>query len=220
VDGAFGAWVKLSDTHCGLADGLERADSLAVDLHKWMNMPYAIGCTLVKDKVSHFSTFVYGHDAEYLKSGMAELGDAITNPLNLSLALSRAAYSFKAYMLFRAYGRKKFGQMVQKNIDHINYLAELIRKEPDLELMAPVASNIACFRYKVNGLSESELEKFNRQILGEFWEINPWMISDTTVKGKYMLRVCNVNHRTQGQDFDWLIEKVKESGEKIQSEFK
>jgi glutamate/tyrosine decarboxylase-like PLP-dependent enzyme len=217
VDGAFGSWVKLSETHRGLADGLGRADSLAVDLHKWMNMPYAIGCTLVKDKVSHFSTFVYGHDAEYLKTGMSEWGDIITNPWNLSLALSRAAYSFKAYMLLRAYGRKKYSRIIQKNLDDIGYLAELIRKEPDLELMAPVASNIACFRYKVNGLSESELEKFNRQILGELWKINLMMISDTTVKGKYMLRVCNVNHRTQRQDFDWLIEEVKKAGEKTKS---
>jgi len=110
--------------------------------------------------------------------------------------------------------------MIQKNIDHINYLAELIRKEPDLELMAPVASNIACFRYKVNGLSESELEKFNRQVLGELWKINPMMISDTTVKGKYMLRVCNVNHKTQGQDFDWLIDEIKKIGSRLKKEFK
>jgi glutamate/tyrosine decarboxylase-like PLP-dependent enzyme len=67
VDGAFGAWLKLSETHRHLVEGMESADSLAVDLHKWMYMPYGIGCTLVKDRLAHYSTFVYGHDAEYIR---------------------------------------------------------------------------------------------------------------------------------------------------------
>jgi hypothetical protein len=92
VDGAFGSWVKLSYSHRNLAEGMEKADSLAVDLHKWMNMPYGIGCTLIKDKLAHYSTFVYGHDAEYLKTSMSridDLGDALDNATMLSLALSK-----------------------------------------------------------------------------------------------------------------------------------
>jgi len=215
VDGAFGSWIKLSETHRGLADGLERADSLAVDLHKWMNMPYSIACTLVKDKRAHFSTFVYGHDAEYLESAMDEMGDVMENPFNLSLALARAPYSFKAYMLLRAFGKNKYSQIIQKNLDDVAYLADLIRKEPNLELMAPVASNIACFRYKVEGFSEAALEKLNRSIMMDLWKINPMMITDTTVKGKYMLRVCNVNNKTQREDFDFLINEIKKIGEKV-----
>ena len=216
VDGAFGAWVKLSETHKHLADGLERADSLAVDLHKWMNMPYAIGCALVKNRVAHFSTFVYGHDAVYLKTGMDELGDALTNPLNLCLALSRPDYGLKAYMLLRAYGRDKYSYLVQQNINQINYLAELIRKEPNIEITAPVVSNIVCFRYVHDGLSELDLEKYNRMILGELWKINLWMISDTTIKGKYMLRACNVNHRSRREDFDSLVNAIKQIGARLE----
>jgi glutamate/tyrosine decarboxylase-like PLP-dependent enzyme len=213
VDGAFGAWVKISETHKHLADGLERADSIAVDLHKWMNMPYAIGCALVKDRVAHFSTFVYGHDAEYLKTGMDELGnDALDNILNLSLALSRPDYGLKAYMLLRAYGRDKYSNLVQQNIDQIQYLAGLIQKEPNMEITAPVVSNIVCFRYVHDGLSEAELEKLNRKILGELWKVNLWMITDTTIKGKYMLRACNVNHRSRNEDFDTLVDRIKKIG--------
>ena len=215
VDGAFGAWVKLSETHKHLADGLERADSLAVDLHKWMNIPYAIGFTLVKNREAHFSTFVYGHDAEYLKTGMDELGDALTNPVNLSLALSRPDYGLKAYMLLRAYGRDKYSNLVQQNIDQIYYLAEVIGKEPNLEITVPVVSNIVCFRYIHDGLNESDIEKLNRVILGELWKINLGMISDTTIKGKYMLRACNVNHRSRREDFDLLVDNIKKIGEKL-----
>lgn len=218
VDGAFGSWVRLSETHKHLADGLERADSLAVDLHKWMNMPYAIGFTLVKDRKAHFSTFVYGHDAEYLKTGLAELGDALTSPFNLSLALSRPDIGGKAYMLLRAYGRDKYSNLVQQNIDQINYLAELIRKEPNLEITAPVVSNIVCFRYIHDGLDEADVEKLNRMILGELWKINLFMITDTTIKGRYMLRACNVNHRSQREDFDILVERITSIGKTLSKE--
>jgi len=220
VDGAFGAWVKLSETHKHLADGLERADSLAVDLHKWMNMPYAIGFTLVKNREAHFSTFVYGHDAEYLKTGMDELGDALNNPLNLSLALSRPDYGLKAYMLLRAYGRDKYSNLVQQNIDHVHYLAEQIGKEANLEITAPVVSNIVCFRYVHDGLNESDIENLNRMILGELWKINFWMISDTTIKGQYMLRVCNVNHRSRRADFNLLVDNIKKIGARLEKELR
>jgi aromatic-L-amino-acid decarboxylase len=219
IDAAFGAWVKLSDSHRYLADGLERADSVAVDLHKWMNMPYAVGCTLVKDRLAHFSTFVYGHDAEYLKSGFEELGEAMNNVFNLSLALSHFDYGTKVYMLLGAYGRYKYSNLVQQNIDQIQYLANLIEQEPNLEITAPVVSNVACFRYFVDGLSEDKIEKLNQRILGELWKTSLWMISDTTIKDKYMLRACNVNHRSKYSDFYELVERIKSIGQTIAKEF-
>jgi len=218
VDGAFGAWVKISKTHRHLADGMERADSLAVDLHKWMYMPYGIGCTLVKDRIAHYSAFVYGHEAKYLKSAFDQLKDQITNPHHLSLQLSRNFTSLKAYMLLRAYGKNKYSNLIQQNINQTKYLVGLIRKEPKMEITAPVVSNIVCFRYKPKGLTESELEKVNKMIYSELNQKSFWMISDTTIKGKYMLRACNVNHRSKKQDFDFLISEVKKTGEKVVSQ--
>ena len=214
VDGAFGAWVKISRTHKHLVDGMERADSLAVDLHKWMNMPYGIGCTLVRNRLAHFSTFVYGHEAEYLKSAFDLSEDQLTNPHNLALPLSRNFSSLKAYMLLRAYGKNKYGNLVQQNLDQIKYLAHLLEKEPEMELTAPVASNVVCFRYKPAELNEAELEKLNRKILDDLNQRTFLMISDTTIKGKYMLRACNVNHRTKKEDFDFLVNEVKKLGKK------
>lgn len=215
VDGAFGAWVKISQTHSHLADGMERADSLALDLHKWMDMPYGIGCTLVKDRLAHFSTFVYGHNAKYLESAFDQLEDQLTNPHDLSLALSRSFTSLKAYMLLRAYGKNKYGNLVQQNIDQINYLAKLISRESNMEIAAPVASNIVCFRLKPKGLTEPEIEKLNKLIYKQLDQRSFGMISDTTIKGKYMLRACNVNHRSQKQDFEFLVNEVKKIGEQV-----
>jgi glutamate/tyrosine decarboxylase-like PLP-dependent enzyme len=216
VDGAFGAWVKLSDSHSHLADGMELADSLAVDLHKWMNVPYGIGCALVRDKVAHYSTFVYGHDAEYLRSGL-DLSDDITgNPNNLRLQLTGSVRSYKAYMLLRAYGSDKYRRLVQKNIDQINYFGSLIEGDEDMELMAPVISNIVCFRYNTGGLDEKELEKLNRGIAQDIWtRINFWVFSDTMLKGIYVLRACNVNHRTRFEDIDFVFKEILKTGERL-----
>jgi len=215
VDGAFGAWVKISKTHSHLADGMERADSLAVDLHKWMYMPYGIGCTLVKNRLAHYSTFVYGHEAEYLKSAFGQVEEKVVNPHNLALPLSRNFSSLKAYLLLRAYGQNKYGRLIQQNIDQTGYLAELIRKQPDMEIGAPVASNIVCFRYKPSTMNEEELEKLNRQIFADINKRSFWMISDTTIKGKYLLRACNVNHRTKKEDLEFLVDEVRKTGERV-----
>jgi glutamate/tyrosine decarboxylase-like PLP-dependent enzyme len=215
VDGAFGAWVKISKTHRHLADGMERADSLAIDLHKWMDMPYSIGCTFVKDRLAHYSTFVYGHNAKYLESAIELLEDQLSNPHDLALALSRNFTSLKTYMLLRAYGKNKYGNLVQQNIDQTNYLAELISKEPEMEISAPVASNIVCFRYKPEGRTDSEIEQLNKLIYKQLNQTSFGMISDTTIKGKYMLRACNVNHRSQKQDFEFLVNELKKIGRQV-----
>ena len=82
-----------------------------------------------------------------------------------------------------------------------------------------MASNVVCFRYIKDGLSEADIEKLNRMILSELWKINLWMISDTTIKGKYMLRACNVNHRTKYTDFDVLLKRVTNIGETLAQSF-
>jgi len=210
IDGAFGSWVKLSETHRHLADGIECADSLAVDLHKWMYMPYGIGCALVKDRLAHYSTFVYGHDAEYIKSGKELSVETLTGAYNLALPLSRGFPSLKPYMLLRAYGRDKYRRLIQQNIDQIKYLAEKLINDPCFEVTAPVVSNVVCFRYVREGLSESMLDELNKAILSELYEINMWMISDTETKGKYMLRACCTNHRSRRDDFDYLVNQIIE----------
>ena len=219
VDGAFGSWVKLSEKYKQLANGLERADSLAVDFHKWMNMPFTLACTLVRNREAHFSTFVYGHTAEYARGVLELSDDLLRNPHHLSLALSKPVPWLKAYLLLRAYGRDRYSKLVEQNIDQIHYLAELIRREPNMEITASVASNIVCFRYIKDGLSEADVEKLNRMILGELWKTNLWMISDTTIKGRYMLRACNVNHRTRFADFDVFLERIKNIGETLLQHF-
>jgi len=185
-----------------------------------MYMPYGIGCALVRDPLAHYSTFVYGHEAEYLKSTFEEIQNRFADTHNLALPLSRNFNSLKAYMLLRAYGKQKYSQLIQKNINQTDYLANLIKKEEEMEITAPVASNIVCFRYKPQGLSEEELEKTNRLIHEALCHINFMIVSDTTIKGKYMLRACNVNHRTQKEDLEFLVKETKRTGMNLISQKK
>jgi glutamate/tyrosine decarboxylase-like PLP-dependent enzyme len=123
-------------------------------------------------------------------------------------------------MLLRAYGTQKYRQLIQQNIDHMSYLADLLEKEADMELMAPLTSNIVCFRYNPQGLSEEALAQLNKVIYDALSRINFLRVSDTTIKGTYMLRACNVNHRSQKQDFDGLVKEVKRAGAKFRPLFK
>jgi glutamate/tyrosine decarboxylase-like PLP-dependent enzyme len=223
IDAAFGGWVKINKSHRDLADGLERADSIAIDLHKWMYMPYGIGCTLVKDKLAHYSAFVYGHEAQYLKSvsdpNRIE-GDMLSAAHNLALPLSRSFTSLRPYMLLRAHGRDKYSRLIQQNLDQAKYLEGLVKKDPEMELTAPVASNVVCFRFNPGGLSEAELDSLNRTILDEIYKIRFWMISDTVVKGRFTLRAAITNHRSKREDFDYIYNLVKELGHKALTDLK
>jgi glutamate/tyrosine decarboxylase-like PLP-dependent enzyme len=221
VDGAFGAWVKISKTHRHLADGMERADSLAFDLHKWMSMPYGLGCTLTRHPREHLKTFIYGEEAAYNKMFLDKpIDEMLGSTQNMGLRMSNEFLALKVYMMLRAYGSDKFSRIVQGNIDQINYLADRIRSEPDLELVAPVESNIVCFRYRPAGLDVGQVDEINRRILRAIMGSFIVMFSDTTIKGRYALRVCNVNHRTRREDFDLLVSEVKRLGESLLPDIK
>lgn len=118
-------------------------------------------------------------------------------------------------MLLRAFGKNRYRSLIQKSLDQTGYLAELIKDDPELELVAPVASNVVCFRYSRLGLGEDELAKLNKMILNELDQEHFWMVSDTTIKDKYTLRACNVNHRTSRDDLAFMVDLVKKTGRKV-----
>lgn len=209
IDGAFGAWAKLSSTHNYLTRGMERADSLAFDLHKWMYMPYEIGCTLVRDKEAHSKTFIY--EAEYLEN-IFERHEAP----NYSVQLSRNFKALKAWILLKADGIEKYAQIIQQNIDQAYYLAELIENRHELELVVPVSLNIVCFRYINENLSDEKLNDLNAQLLMHLW-FNGMIPSYTTLNGKYTLRVSITNHRSIKEDFNNFVEEVVRIGNSVLS---
>jgi aromatic-L-amino-acid decarboxylase len=216
VDGAFGAWVALAPKARRKVAGMERADSLALDLHKWMSMPYEIGCVLVRHEEQHRNAFsVMPEYLEHGEGGRGLSGGDLPWFSDYSFQLSRGFRALKAWMSLKEQGSSKYARIIQQNIDQAEYLGELVHASPALELAAPVTLNVVCFRYVTPNMNGDELDEVNKQIVVELQEQGVAVLSGTVIKGKYVLRVANSNHRSRREDFDFLVREVIRIGKEI-----
>jgi aromatic-L-amino-acid/L-tryptophan decarboxylase len=216
VDGAFGAWAALAPRVRHLANGLPRADSLAFDLHKWMYMPYELGCVIVRDEDLHRQAFSYTPPyLEGSQSGRGLSGGDLPWFTDKTFELSRGFRALKAWMSLKEHGARKYARLIEQNVQQARYLAERIAKAPELELMAPVPLNVVCFRYVQPGLDEQTLEALNQEILLALQEQGIAVLSSTRLAGRFVLRVGHTNHRTRREDFDLLVKEVKRLGRQL-----
>jgi len=216
VDGAFGAWAAIAPASKHLVAGMEQADSLAFDLHKWMYLPYAIGCVLVRSEEFHRRSFSL--TPTYLAHGEGERGlTAVDVPWvsDYDFVLSRPFPALKAWMTIKEHGIQKFGRLIQQNIDQAHYLAGLIETKPELELALPASLNVVCFRYTKDELGEAELGLVNKQIEIELQERGIAVASIVSIQGKKYLHVAITNHRSQREDFDVLVQNVIRIGNEL-----
>ncbi len=152
VDGAFGALIALSATLKPRLAGIERADSLAFDFHKWLHVPYDAGCVLVRRGDLHRAAFAMSPD--YLRRDARGLAGGDPWFCDYGPELSRGFRALKVWFALKEHGARRLGAMIERNCDQARYLAARIAAEPRLELMAPVALNIVCFRLRAPGLDE------------------------------------------------------------------
>jgi aromatic-L-amino-acid decarboxylase len=216
VDGAFGAWAVLAPGVSHLASGLARADSLAFDLHKWMYMPYELGCVLVRDENLHRQAFSY--TPSYLagsQGGRGLTGGDLPWFTDNTYELSRGFRALKAWMSLKEHGLRKYARLIEQNVQQARYLAGRISETPGLELMAPVPLNVVCFRYLQPGLDEPALEALNQGILLALQEQGIAVLSSTRLGNRFALRVGHTNHRTRRADFDLLVREVKRLGDQL-----
>lgn len=210
VDGAFGALAYWSESLRPALRGMERADSLAFDLHKWGYMPYEVGCVLVRDGEKHRAAFATG--ASYLTAmdrGPAAGGLRFTER---GFELTRGFKALKVWMSLKAQGVDAITRLIEQNVEQVRYLAALIEASPELELAAEVPLNVVCFRYR--GASDEQ----NKEILVRLQERGIAVPSGTTLQGRFALRVANVNHRSRREDFDVLVTAVVEIGREVMQE--
>lgn len=215
VDGAFGALVRLSPELAPMAAGMERADSLAFDLHKWMDMPMEIGCALVRRESDQRESFSLTPD--YLVHAERGLAGGKIWFSDLGVQLTRSFRALKAWMMLKTHGSEKFGRIIRQNVEQARYLSDLVDAAPSLERLAPTALNTVCFRY-VGQQPEAALNALNQELLTRLQERGIAAPSYTTIDGKYALRVCNVNHRSLRSDFDLLVTAVDRLGKELERE--
>ena len=215
VDGAFGACVKLSPQSRSIADGLERADSIAFDLHKWLYMQYDCGCILIRGDKPHKETFSVV--PSYLRSLDRGLASGPFNFSEYGVQLSRSFKALRAWMALKTEGVDRYGEQIEQNIQQARYLGDQVEAHTQLELLAPTAMNVVNFRYVAPNRTDAELDSLNLEILMQVQERGIAAPSSTTLNGHFSIRVAICNHRSRRSDFDALVAGVIEIGDELSS---
>ena len=216
VDGAIGALVALSPTLKPLVAGLERADSLALDLHKWMHVPFEAGVALVRHEKPHRHTFSL--TPEYLQHTPRGLAGGEVWFSDYGVQLSRNFKALKVWLSFKEHGINRYARMIEKNVEQAHYFADLIEREARLESMAPVGMDIVCFRFNPGGLSTNNLNILNQELLIRLHEGGVAVPSYTTLNGAYCLRIAIANHRSTFEDVEIVVEEVLRLGDALVNE--
>jgi glutamate/tyrosine decarboxylase-like PLP-dependent enzyme len=205
VDGAFGALGILSPQLASRLAGIERADSIALDFHKWGQVPYDAGFLLVRDGERHRDAFAA--PAAYLRREARGLAAGSPWPCDLGVDLSRGFRALKTWFTLKTYGTDKLGAAITRCCALADYLKARIEAEPRLELLAPVNLNIVCFRYRAD-----DSDRVNGEIVVNIQESGIAAPSTTVLDDRLAIRAAIVNHRTDVGDIDALLAAVLEFG--------
>ena len=208
VDGAFGALGVLSPELAPRLAGIEQADSIALDFHKWGQVPYDAGFLLVRDGECHRGTFAA--PAAYLRRETRGLAAGSEWPCDLGPDLSRGFRALKTWFTLKTYGTDRLGAIIARSCALAAYLEARVRAEPRLELLAPVNLNIVCFRYRAD-----DADRVNREIVVNLQESGIAAPSTTMLDGRLAIRAAIVNHRTTEADIDAFVIALRGSALRV-----
>ncbi len=222
VDAAYGGPAVLADDLRPMFAGIERAHSIAFDPHKWMYTPHSGGCVLVRDLFWLVDSFgaapSYVHeDKERTKHGL-DLG--MFGP-----QFSRGFQALKVLVSLLAHGRQAYGRRISHDARLARYLGDLVRSRPDFELACPVGLSITCFRYVPPDLPqgpdrEPYLDRLNERVMTEIQLDGRVFYSNAVLDGRFVLRSCLVNFRTEARDMDAVVDVTAEIGAKLDRELR
>jgi aromatic-L-amino-acid/L-tryptophan decarboxylase len=210
VDGAYGALAMLAPDLAPRLKGIERADSLAFDFHKWGQVPYDAGFILVRNGQLHQRAF--DSSAAYLKREVRGLAAGAPWPCDFGPDLSRGFHALKTWFTLKVYGTEAIGAVISRTCELARYLEEKISHTAELELLAPVELNIVCFRYRAQ-----EADRINAQIVIDLQECGSVAPSTTTIEGQVAIRAAIVNHRTSRAEIDTLVDETLALGRALAS---
>jgi glutamate/tyrosine decarboxylase-like PLP-dependent enzyme len=223
VDGAYGATAALAPALRPLLAGIERADSVAIDPHKWLYVPLGTGCLLVRRATVLADSF--GVEASYVHQDR----DAVERGIDLGFTgvqFSRGFNALKVWVSLLAHGRDAYVRRITHDVELARYLDGRVRARADLESMAPVTLSIACFRYVPPDLDPTEpdvqahLDRLNESLMTAIQTDGRCFCSNAVLDGRFSLRACIVNFRSEADDVDRLLDVVVELGERIDRELR
>lgn len=203
VDGAFGLFARVSPRTAHLVSGIERADSVAVDGHKWLNVPYDSGYAFVREHELLAKSFRYS--ADYLPSA----DDPRPTPGAIGPESSRRARGFAAWATLKAYGREGQRRIVEHCLDNALHLARRVEASPCLELMAEVPLNIVAFRFNPGGKSDEELDVLNRELGEKVLADGRFLVGTSKLGRRTIFRPAFSNWRTRTRDIDEFVDVLE-----------
>ena len=214
VDGAYGAPGSLDERKKHLFAGLERADSVSLDPHKWLYVPVDAGCLLFHDADAARGPFS-AEDADYIKThGYAD--EEAFAFWDYGVELSRRFRALKVWMTLQYYGSRRIAGAISEDIALAAYLGELVSNAHDFELLAPVELSICCFRYVPSrSMSDAELDRVNERIMELVQKGGRAYLSNATVNGKFALRACITNFRTTKADIEETVAAVRNAAKNL-----
>jgi aromatic-L-amino-acid/L-tryptophan decarboxylase len=212
IDGAFGALCALSPDLQPLVGGLERADSVALDFHKWLQVPYDAGFLICRDPEAHRRAFM--SSGAYLTRAPHGLAAGEIWPCDLGPDLSRGFRALKTWFTLQAFGAERLGEMMAETCRIAQHLAALIAASPGFELCAPIKLNIVCFSAKPQAAGE-DIDALNRAIVMDLHESGLAAPSITLLDGKAVIRAAILNHRTLRSDMDFFVGVLTESAARL-----
>jgi len=202
VDAAYGGFAALSKRGAAALDGIERADSVTLDPHKWLFQPMECGALLVREHGALEKAFAVLPD--YLAD--ADAHGVEVNFSDRGLQLTRNARAVKVWASLSAFGVSAFRAVIDRNLDLVGLAQQIIEDDPDLELMNPASLGIVCFRRRADGLTEAQTARANLWLAGQLESTGRAMVSSTRLHGRFAIRMCVLNHLTQDSDIRWTLD--------------
>ncbi len=226
VDGAYGGFAAMSPVGRRRLRGMELADSIALDPHKWMFQPLDVGCVLIRNRQNALRTF--GRSGDYARVIGGAPGEEFAF-FEHGIELSRRFRALKIWIAFKCYGVDTLSACIEKNLRMAQELKRLVESHPDLDLMAPVELSIVCFRYvpaRIRGLLENAnrstqtrcealLNDINRSLMIKLQREGVAYVSNALLDGRFVLRPCILSYRTELADLQILVREVVRLGKEI-----
>ena len=205
VDGSYGAFAILADSARKLFAGIEQADSIALDPHKWLYLPVDVGCVIYRDPQTARAAFA--HEAEYTRM-LGEEADEAFVCWDYGPELSRRFRALKVWMLIKGVGLARLSDAIENNLACARHLEAMVLASDDFEMLAPVELSIFCFRHvpaQLRNQSPREIDAFNERLLVALQRDGSSYLSNTVVKERFALRGCVLNYRTTLDDMEILL---------------
>lgn len=217
VDAAYGGPAASTKVAGKLFQGLDLADSVVINPHKWLYVPAEAACILVREPAALRHTFRVA--ADYLKEGNDVGTDAPLDFKDYGPQLHRNFRALKVWMTFKAYGAEKLRAAIESNIEIMQYLANRIDESPDFVRLAPAPLSVVCFQYRTmddcRHTDQRYLNDLNSHMLDVLEKDGRIFLSGTTINGQRALRACSVNHRLRREDVDFLLDVTRQVGRSL-----